>query len=428
MLIAEFISMITTRSLNGSLHPECIETFLESNGRHSMARFNHVCLRSHYQPIYSLVHQRAVGFEALVRPSNINDEPMLPGDLFAMAQNLEDTVFLDRLCRTLHVRNFVTQADDVSWLFLNVDPLVTTHGRQFGAFFKQLLERHAIQPHRVVIEILEGKIEDEVLLAESIRYYRDMGCLVAIDDFGVGQSNFDRIWRIAPHIVKLDRSIIEQAANNSTVRRVLPSLVSVIHEAGSLVLIEGVETEAQALLAMQAEIDFVQGYYFCKPQETLPELHHPGISKLFDRFRQSTQLEEIATHRSFNLYTDVFFNAAVNILEGTPMDVALHSFLQLTHVKRCYLLDDHGMQVGSNYSIHSPSADMDARFNPLSDARNAIWIRRRYFQNAIDEPGRVHISKPYLSITGGNLCVTLSIATYHGDKLGVLCGDIDWKD
>lgn len=420
--------MITTSSLNGSLHPECIETFLESSGRHSLARFSDICLRSHYQPIYSLVHQRAVGFEALVRPSDINGELMAPGDLFAMAQNLEDTVFLDRLCRTLHVRNFVNQADDISWLFLNVDPLVTTHGRQFGAFFKQLLERHQIPPHRVVIEILEGKIEDETLLAESIRYYRDMGCLVAIDDFGVGQSNFDRIWRIAPHIVKLDRSIIEQAVSNSTARRVLPSLVSVIHEAGSLVLVEGVETEAQALLAIQAEIDFVQGYYFCRPQEILPALHHPGIGKLFDRFRQSNQLEEIATNRNFNHYVDNFFNAAVSILEGAAISVALDPFLQLAHVKRCYLLDDQGMQVGSNYSTQLQHTGTDARFNPLNDARNAIWIRRRYFQNAIDEPGRVHISKPYLSITGGNLCVTLSIATYHGDKLGVLCGDIDWKD
>lgn len=420
--------MITTSPLNGLLHPERIETFLALNGRHSVARFNDICLRSYYQPIYSLVHQRAVGFEALVRPSHINGDSIMPTDLFAMAKNLEDTVFLDRLCRALHVRNFVSQADDTSWLFLNVDPLVTTHGRQFGAFFKQLLARHHIPPHRVVIEILEGKIEDEASLAESIRYYRDMGCLVAIDDFGVGQSNFDRIWRIAPHIVKLDRSIIVQAANNTTARRVLPSLVSVIHEAGSMVLIEGVETEEQALLAMQADVDFVQGYYFSPPRETLAELHHPGIGKLFDRFRESNQQEEMATSRSLNRYTDIFFDAAVNILGGAAIPVALNPFLQLDQVKRCYLLDDRGMQVGSNYSSHLQHTETDARFNPLNDARNAIWIRRRYFQNAIDEPGRVHISKPYLSITGGNLCVTLSIATYHGDKLGVLCGDIDWQD
>jgi EAL domain-containing protein (putative c-di-GMP-specific phosphodiesterase class I) len=411
------------------LHLEFIESFLVAGDDHDRAQVGDISLRSHYQPIYSFAHQRAVGFEALIRPYRSTGETLLPNLLFDTAQTVEDKIFLDRLCRTLHVRNFVRQSGNACWLFLNVDPVVTVYGKQFGSFFQQLLAHYRIPPHRVVIEILEGKIGDETLLAESVDYYRDIGCLIAIDDFGVGQSNFDRIWRMRPHIVKLDRSIIEQAADNRTVRRILPSFVSLVHEAGSLVLIEGVETEMQALIAMQAGIDFVQGYFFGKPSPTLPDsLLHPGIGKLFDQLREDKQLEEISTRRNLSVYTEAFFDVAVKILEGMDIDLALKTFLGINPVRRCYLLDELGLQVGSNYLPGSLAENVDARFEPLNDARNAIWMRRQYFQQAIAETGRVHISKPYLSITGGSLCVTLSIATYHGDKLRVLCGDINWVD
>ncbi|HQQ62587.1 MAG TPA: EAL domain-containing protein [Pseudomonadales bacterium] len=423
-----------------SLHLDFIESFLSSNGRSglqqvddvakiSVGQLRDVQLRSHYQPVYSFAHQRIVGFEALVRPGRAGGDAFSPEVLFGSASTLEDTVFLDRVCRTLHVRNFVRQAHDSGWLFLNINPMVTMHGREFGAFFGQLLARYGIPPHRIVIEILEGQITDEVRLAESVRYYRDMGCLVAIDDFGIGHSNFDRILRIAPHIVKLDRSIIEQAADNKTVQRVLPSLVSLIHEAGSLALVEGVETEEQALIAMQSEVDFVQGYYFARPHAMLPDLRfHPAIGKLFNRFLQDSQLEAVSTRRRLAVYTQAFFDAVMKMREGVVVDAALAPFLGLEQVKRCYFLDDGGVQIGSNFAASHATGDVDARFEPLNDARNAIWARRQYFQKAIAEPGRVHISKPYLSITGGSLCVTLSIATHQKDGLQVFCGDIDWVD
>lgn len=147
-----------------------------------------------------------------------------PEVLFASASTLEDTVFLDRVCRTLHVRNFVRQANDSGWLFLNINPMVTMHGREFGAFFSQLLARYGIPPHRIVIEILEEPITDEVRLAESVCYYRDMGCLIAIDDFGIGHSNFDRITPYCTAYRQTGSQHYRTGCHNKTVQRVLPGL------------------------------------------------------------------------------------------------------------------------------------------------------------------------------------------------------------
>jgi EAL domain-containing protein (putative c-di-GMP-specific phosphodiesterase class I) len=402
-----------------------MEAFIAREETHFAANHSPLRLESHFQPIYSLAHQRTVGFEALIRPYLPNGEPISPIALFSDIKTLADTVFLDRLCRTLHVRNFARQADDSTWLFLNINPLVMTHGKKYGAFFSRLLQRYGIPPHRVVVEILEEQIDDETLLAESIRYYRNMGCLIAIDDFGVGQSNFDRIWRLAPHIVKLDKSVIEQAASNRSVGRVLPSLVSLIHQAGSLVLIEGVETAEQAMIAMQSDMDFVQGFYFARPACQLPkQTRHTGITALFETLRERDQYDEDTRQTRLATYTSCFFDASIGIRSGEEALSSLAAFLALPEVRRCYLLDELGKQVGHNFLPEGVAGPDDPRFTPLQDVSHAIWARRHYYREAVEEPGSIQISKPYLSISGGGMCITLSIAIGTPDGLRVLCGDI----
>jgi EAL domain-containing protein (putative c-di-GMP-specific phosphodiesterase class I) len=407
-----------------------MESFIKADGRqYAAACGDQVELRSHFQPIYSLAHQRVVGYEALIRPSLLDGGSISPLMLFAEASTLEQSVFIDRMCRTLHVSNFMQQADDTTWLFLNLNPLTTMYGKQFGPFFKDLLKRYNIPPHRIVIEILEAQIDDEELLAESICYYRDMGCLIAIDDFGVGHSNFNRIWRIAPQIVKLDKTLIDQAASNRSVRRVLPELVSLIHQAGALALIEGVETEQQAMIALQSDIDFVQGFFFSEPHKDLEARSSAStIGRLFTTLREDHAREELESKKKLTPYTNCFFDAVMKTLDGEDPEQALQLFLELPDVSRCYFLNASGVQVGHNFSAGSCSSVGNPRFAPLNDTHNAIWTRRHYFQSAIAEPGLIQISKPYLSLTGGNLCVTLSIAINTSQGLHVLCGDVSWAD
>ena len=183
--------------------------------------------------------------------------PISPLALFAEVKDESDNVLLDRLCRAVHVQNFSRLADK-SWIFLNVNPLVTVQGKNYGPFFKEMLERHNIPPSQVVVEILEQGINDEAILSTAVDYYKNLGCLIAIDDFGASHSNFDRILNIQPDIVKFDRSIIVQAETNLIVRKALPSMVGLIQELGCIALMEGIETEKQALIAIDSNVDLVQ--------------------------------------------------------------------------------------------------------------------------------------------------------------------------
>ncbi len=392
------------------------------------AEFRGFTLKSAFQPIFSLAHRRAVGYEGLLRAFRADGSAVPPMEVFRLAEGDHELTYLDRLCRVLHLNNFNALPDPASWLFVNLNPHVVVEGRQYGSFFAELMRSAAMPPHRVVVEILEGAIHDEGLLADAIHYYRELGCLVAIDDFGAGHSNFERIWRIAPHIVKLDRSISAQAPVNRRARHVLPNLVNLIHEAGSLALMEGLETEEEALIAMDADVDFVQGFHFARPAE------HPDVSYacdtvfggLCDKFKLFRS-EEAQTYRQRLAPYLTGFRQAMGLLEsGLTMEDACAKFLRQNRVHSCYLLDMDGHQIGGN--MDAADSATDPRFTPLTDARGANWSRRHYFRHAVNMPGQIQITNPYLSIATSRMCVTLSVTVQTEDEMRVLCCDVDWGE
>lgn len=392
-----------------------------------VGRFKEFSLHSHYQPIFSFAHRRVVGYEALVRPRRDSGEAIPPNQLFDGNHGDDDIVHLDRLCRNIHVRNFTCMNTQPNWLFLNVNARVAIGAKKYGPYFAELLQRHALPPHRVVIEILENDIQDEHLLAETVRYYADLGCLIAIDDFGAGHSNFERIWRVAPHIVKLDRNMLIQAREKSAVRKVLPSLVALLHETGCLTVIEGVETEEEAFIAMDSGIDFVQGFFFARPQATLfDESSCTGsLGDLCVRSRTRTKDASADKQAKLKPYLQAFKNCADLVELGTDPRLASEQLLALPSVLRCFVLDDTGRQIGDNLLLSHASSALDKRFEPVSVASNATWARRHYFLRAMDEPGKVHVSRPYLSVSDAKMCVTLSIRLLtQAQQPQVFCADI----
>ncbi|HET9113751.1 MAG TPA: EAL domain-containing protein [Burkholderiales bacterium] len=408
-----------------------IATAAETVNGFIVGYFKGLTLTSHFQPIFSLTHKRPVGYEALLRAMNAEGELIPPLLVFNMSLTEVETIFLDRLCRYLHVRNFLTLADDTSWLFLNFNPMVTIKGKGYGSFFAELLKRYEMPPHRIVVEILEDSIHDKTLLSGAVDYYRKLGCLIAIDDFGAGHSNFDRIWSLTPQIVKLDRSIIMQATTNFHVKRVLPNLINLIHESGSLSLMEGVETEKEALIAMDSGIDFIQGYYFCKPAPPQASFNQnlTLLPELYEKFKLFTESEACKHQKKLQTMISNFKISAKLIESGVSIEQACRNFIELQHSKRCYLLNESGIQIGVNI-ISNPGSHLtaDPRLKPITDIRDANWSRRHYFRRAINNPGNLQISRPYLSITGANMCVTLSLQINTGTAIQVFCCDIDWNE
>lgn len=392
-------------------------------------------LSSEFQSIYSLSHRKPIGYEGLLRIRDRKHRRVDPTTFFNTFSGEGDKVRIDRLSRTLHTQNFKIAGGDGAWLFLNVHPDVILNGPKYGSFFSKCLETSGLSASNIVIEILENSIDDRDLLQDALQYYRDIGCKIAIDDFGAMASNIDRLWLLEPDIVKLDRSLAAEL-DKPAVRRLLPSLVSMIHECGSFVLMEGIETEDQALAAIDTGVDFAQGYYLARPCKDLwckspnPCIGQGGadLPNMCNKYYRYVFEQQQRHDDTMTRYLVPFEQAAhVHAFNGSL--AAFNGILSKSGVERCYILDRKGFQVGDTLFPDEHDSLFPTCFGHFGEADGSSWFRRHYFRKAITSPGKVHFSRPYLSLTAGIICKTMSLCLTNADgDLRVYCCDIDWSD
>ncbi|MGZ5042837.1 MAG: EAL domain-containing protein [Usitatibacter sp.] len=227
-------------------------------------------LTTHFQPIYCVRREACLGFEALVRAWDPFGAMVRPDDLFERTAHASRSL-LDWTCRAMHLRNYATVDPGDRTLFINVHPEAAVLDARRAREFSELIRYYGLSPKRVCIEILEAPCSSEKLLREAVEGYRDLGASIAMDDFGVGCSNFDRVVALRPDVVKIDRSILAGAVGNDKARRVLPGMIELLHEFHCKVGVEGIESRPAAMLAIEAKADYLQGYYFATPQSRLTE-------------------------------------------------------------------------------------------------------------------------------------------------------------
>ena len=105
----------------------------------------------------------------------------------------------------------------------------------------EMIKETGIDPKRVVIEITETK-GDMDSLREIVDIYHEAGLMVAVDNFGAGASQMDRIEALEPDIVKLDMRLFKQAACGGKSADVALSISSIANRVGCHIVCEGVET------------------------------------------------------------------------------------------------------------------------------------------------------------------------------------------
>lgn len=387
-------------------------------------------LRSAFQPIFSLSHRRVVGHEALLRASNAAGLAVSPQTVFAAAKCTAERQALDATCRRLHTLNFAAASPGDQWLFLNVDASVFSD-QIAGDPIRRLADianEANLSPGQVVIELLETALPIGADIEYTLGGLRRQGFLLALDDFGAGHSNFDRVFRLQPHIVKLDRTVIARAAEDTSIRRVTSQMISLLHECGALVLIEGVESALEAAIALDADADFVQGYHFGRPAYSLlgSDQRNTAISDVWEHFDSRSQFELGAYRERIRPYAEALLEARTRLLAGDSMPTACSSFLALAHADICYLIDADGSQIGGNlYGAHDRPLNASlGQFAPLLESSGARWSRRPYFRRAVLSPGQLQVTRPYPTMQSHRMCMTLSICLDLGPKRVVLCGDM----
>ena len=115
-----------------------------------------------------------------------------------------------------------------------------------AAFLEFLTER--VDPSRLVLELTEHAVVDDYdAIQSAVVLIRDLGARIAVDDAGSGISSMRHILKLAPEIIKLDRSLIATIDSDPARRALALSLAQFATGIGSHLVAEGVERTAEKI-------------------------------------------------------------------------------------------------------------------------------------------------------------------------------------
>jgi len=119
---------------------------------------------------------------------------------------------------------------------------------------------------KVTLELVESEgIEDSKEIRDFLQKVRKLGCLIAIDDFGSGYSNFEYLLRIAVDFIKIDGSLIKNIDKDMASRSAVQAIVNFAKSFDVKVVAEYVHNEAVYNEVKTLGIDFAQGFYLHEP-------------------------------------------------------------------------------------------------------------------------------------------------------------------
>jgi EAL domain-containing protein (putative c-di-GMP-specific phosphodiesterase class I) len=140
----------------------------------------------------------------------------------------------------------------------------------FADMVTDILERHSVEPCRLVLEVTEtATMADPKAAVRCLASLNESGIRLAIDDFGTGYSSLSYIRKLPVHEIKLDRAFVTEMDENEEDATIVRATINMCHELGYEVVAEGVENQKTCDQLLSMGCDVAQGYYLSKP---IPEI------------------------------------------------------------------------------------------------------------------------------------------------------------
>jgi diguanylate cyclase (GGDEF)-like protein len=222
----------------------------------------------HYQPEFELATHRVVRFEALARWTHPTLGTIPPAKFIPIA---EETGMIIPLGLYVMAR---ACAEAVTWQKLSPVPIqvaVNVSSIQFARdnFVEEVAEvlrRTGLNPGLLQIELTESvMLSGADRVADTMRRLRALGVSLAIDDFGTGYSCLSYLPKLPFDALKIDRSFVQELESRPGIEAMVHSLVTLAHNLGMRVIVEGVETSAQLELIRKFGSNEVQGFLLGRP-------------------------------------------------------------------------------------------------------------------------------------------------------------------
>ncbi len=375
---------------------------------------------AYFQPFIDTATGLIAGVEALGRLRLDDGRLVSVGPLFvdpkvspAALRRLDRQIRDDALAR-LH------QAPKDWFLSLNISPRWVGRLRpnQPLPSLRQL-QQHGVDPRRVVFEITELS-GGYLRLPEVVARYRQAGARVAIDDFGAGYSQLDRVLTLQPDILKLDMRLFQQAARGGPSGEVVKALAQMAEKTGCWIIAEGVETEDEMDFALECGARFVQGFLFAKPALEFPasDAYLETFGKLRDRYVRRKLQERAGLIQLRRQLAELISNLRPWAESGAMLSSlpAPEGFPRLLRIYQC---DRHGTQISPNLEWNGLFWKEDRRYLGHN------WSWRPYFYQLLAEgweERRLTLSNTYRDATSNQYCMTAGLFIEHNRLLLI---DID---
>ena len=219
-----------------------------------------------YQPIFRVSdsHSSIDGVECLSRgPRGTNFEAA--DVLFEYVRLKREESLVDRACIAAAFRGASALP---STLRLGINVHASTLGRDHGfiGFLEGTAAATGIELTRVVIEVVEHAPPwDGISFQSTLQQLRQLGMRIALDDVGLGQSNFKMLLDVRPHYLKLDRYFVDGCSADPHRRAVITALQTLARDFDAEIVAEGVETALDAATLQGLGITLMQGFHFASP-------------------------------------------------------------------------------------------------------------------------------------------------------------------
>src|SRR5699024_1813045 len=208
------------------------------------------------------INGKLIGVELLMRWQHPTLGNISPTRFIPLAEK-ENLIHSLGLWALEQAREFIRQNDypDLN-VSINVSPL-QFHSIYFPEFIDLLVSQRAEMSNRLIIELTEGTIVENVKEANRIMHFlNQLGYRFSLDDFGTGYSNLAAISSFPLYGLKLDRSLVTGIAQDTELRTIAKMVSTLAHSLNLYSIAEGVEQKEELEILKKLGFDAVQGFYF----------------------------------------------------------------------------------------------------------------------------------------------------------------------
>jgi len=218
-----------------------------------------------FQPIFDLSSGEPVGFEGLVRPTELATFRDATA-LFTAAEVADRTVEMDMLAIRAIAASLGDQPPEDRYLSINVSPRSLETGLFSVSELAATLTTCGLTPDRVIIELTEREaVDDMARLRSNLEACQAAGFRVAADDVGAGNAGLRLLSEIRFDVVKVDLSLVQGGVLRDSALAVLRAIQDLADKSDASVVAEGIETVEQLQVVRSLGIRSGQGFLLAPP-------------------------------------------------------------------------------------------------------------------------------------------------------------------